>query len=152
MKLSDSFTIKATNKEVWDVFMDAEKLGGCVPGCKHIRAVTPTQYEADMEVKVQFMTIKFQATGELKNPVEQESFEVEMVGKPFSLAGLFKTNLNIQLNNPKPQMTEVHYDMNLQMTGRLASLGDVLMRGTVKKAAKEFAANVQELFYEKQNS
>jgi len=36
--------------------------------------------------------------------------------------------------------------MDLQMSGRLASLGDVMMRGTVVDSSRQFAANVQRLF------
>ncbi|MCK9907456.1 hypothetical protein MXD63_46590, partial [Frankia sp. Cpl3] len=72
--------------------------------------------------------------------------KVEMIGQPVALAGLFRTQLNLQLKEIEPEVTEVIYEMDLQMTGRLASLGDILMKGTVKKSADEFARNVQTLF------
>lgn len=147
MKLSDSFTIQANKAEVWSVFMDVEKLSGCVPGCKRIAMISPTRYEADMEVKVQFMTIAFKAAGELKEGVEGEELKVEMTGQPVALAGLFRNQLHITLHEQGPDATEVRYDMDLQMTGRLASLGDLLLKGTVKKAAGEFADNVRALFH-----
>lgn len=146
MKLADSFTIQASKADVWSVFMDVEKLSGCVPGCKQVDMISPTRYEANMEVKVQFMTIQFRATGELKDAVEGESLQVEMVGQPVALAGLFRNQLQLQLKELEPELTEVSYQMDLQMTGRLASLGDILMKGTVKKSADEFARNVQTLF------
>jgi carbon monoxide dehydrogenase subunit G len=151
MKLSDSFTIQAKKEDVWSVFMDVEKLSGCVPGCKEVVMVNPTRYEATMEVKVQFMTINFKAIGELKEAREGQELKVEMIGQPVALAGLFRNQLHILLKELSPDVTEVHYDMDLQMTGRLASLGDILMKGTVKKSAGEFAENVQALFAKKQS-
>ena len=146
MKLSDSFSIQAKKEDVWSVFMDVEKLSGCVPGCKEVGMTSPTRYEATMEVKVQFMTINFKAVGELKEAIEGEELRVEMTGQPVALAGLFRNQLHLTLQEVSPDVTEVHYDMDLQMTGRLASLGDILMKGTVKKSAAEFAENVQNLF------
>ncbi|MFG0213427.1 CoxG family protein [Brevibacillus porteri] len=150
MKLSDSFTIQASKADVWSVFMDVEKLSGCVPGCKEVKMSSPTRYEANMEVKIQFMTIQFRVTGELKEAVEGEALQVEMTGQPVALAGLFRNQLHLQLKEEEPGTTRVQYEMDLQMTGRLASLGDILMKGTVKKKAEEFATNVQTLFQSSQ--
>lgn len=149
MQLSDAFEIAARKEDVWSVFMDAEKLAACVPGCKDIRTISPTKYEATMEVKIQFMTITFKATGELKEAVEGETLHVEMIGQPLALAGLFRNRLTLQLNELEPVLTQVKYEMDLQMTGRLASLGEILMKGTVKKSASEFAQSVQTLFVTK---
>jgi carbon monoxide dehydrogenase subunit G len=146
MKITDSFTIEAPKQDVWDVFMEVEKLAGCVPGCKDMTALSDTEYEADMEVQTKFMKITFKAHGELKDFIEGEELNVEMTGHPMKLAGLFKTKLKVRLNELEPEKTEVVYDMDLQMSGRLATLGDVMMKGTVIKSSKEFAENVQQLF------
>src|SRR5690625_1491728 len=146
MKVTDSFIIDASRKNVWDVFMDVEKLASCLPGCKDLIAKSETEYEANMEVKTAFMKVNFKANGFLKEAIEEEELNVEMVGKPMKLAGQFKTTMKVKLEELEPNQTKINYDMNLQMTGRLASLGDVLMQGTVKKSAGEFADNVQSLF------
>lgn len=146
MKVTDSFIIDANRKNVWEVFMDVEKLASCLPGCKDLIAKSETEYEANMEVKTAFMKVNFKANGFLKEAIDEEELNVEMVGKPMKLAGQFKTTMKVKLEEVELNQTKVNYDMNLQMTGRLASLGDVLMRGTVKKSAGEFADNVQSLF------
>ncbi|WP_255363041.1 CoxG family protein [Sporosarcina sp. P33] len=117
-----------------------------MPGCEGLVALSDKEYEADMVVKTMFMTIKFKANGILKDSVEGEEMNVEMVGKPMKLAGLFKTKMNITLDEVGDTETKITYAMDLQMTGRLATLGDVLMKGTIKKSANEFAENVQTLF------
>lgn len=146
MKLKDIFMINAPKKDVWEVFMNVEKLASCVPGCENMVALSETEYEADMDIKTKFMKIRFKANGQLKDMVEGEELNVEMVGKPMKLAGLFKSKMKVQLEELDDGQTKVTYAMDLQMTGRLASLGDVLMRGTVKKSGDEFAENVQALF------
>lgn len=148
MKMKDSFIINAAKNDVWEVFMDVEKLASCVPGCNDLVAHSDTEYEADMVVKTKFMTIKFKANGVLKDAIEGEELRVEMVGKPMKLAGLFKSKMKVQLEEIDANSTKIVYEMDLQMTGRLATLGDILMRGTVKKSAEEFADNVQTLFAE----
>jgi hypothetical protein len=146
VKFSDSFIIDAPKQEVWNVFMDVEKLGSCVPGCRRLAALSDKEYEADMEVQTMFMKIAFKANGLLKGAEEGEALNVEMLGRPLKLAGLFKTKLNLRLSETEAGKTEVAYEMDLQLTGRLASLGDVMMKGTVAKSAREFAENVRRMF------
>lgn len=146
MKITNAITIHAPKAAVWDVFMDVEKLASCVPGCKSMSAVSETEYEADMEVQTKFMKISFKANGQLKDYIEGEELNVEMTGKPMKLAGLFRTKLKVRFRELSPDSTEVTYDMDLQMSGRLASLGDVMLKGTVIKASEEFAENVKRLF------
>ncbi|MFS0646067.1 CoxG family protein [Siminovitchia sp. 179-K 8D1 HS] len=146
MKIKDSFTIQAAKEDVWTVFMDVEKLASCVPGCENLVALSDTEYEADMVVKTKFMTIKFKANGVLTDAVEGKELKVEMLGKPMKLAGLFKSKMTVQLEEIDENVTNIIYEMDLQMTGRLATLGDILMKSTVEKSADEFAENVQTLF------
>lgn len=146
MKITDSFVIDAEKDNVWSVFMDVEKLGSCVPGCKNLVAKSETEYEADMEVKTPFLKIVFKANGVLKDAIDGEELNVELIGKPLKLAGLFKTKLKIQLEEMDVVKTKVTYNMDLQMTGRLASLGDILMKRTVKRLTEEFAENVRSIF------
>ncbi|SEN80829.1 CoxG family protein [Paenibacillus sp. OV219] len=141
-----SFRVPSDRSHVFAVFMDAEKLAGCVSGVKNIKVLSPTQYEAEMEVKIQFMTLAFKAVGELQESVENESIQVEMSGKPVALAGVFRNRLNVHFDSPVPDETIVTYEMDVQMTGRLASLGEILIRKTVEKSAIEFADNVKKIF------
>jgi len=146
MKLEGTFMIRAPKDRVWDLFMDPEKLAACLPGCEEIRLIDPTKYEAVMTVKIQFMTIRFQATGELKETVDGRRLVVEMTGQPFALAGMFRNKMTVDLEPVEGNSTRLAYLMDLQLTGRLASLGEILMRSTVQKSAREFADNVNALF------
>jgi len=146
MKVSDAFVIRAGKQEVWNVFQDIGKLAAWMPGVRSMMPVADLEYEADMEVKTPFMTVAFKANGRIKESVPGEEMLVEITGTPLKLAGLFKAKLRVGFRELEPDRTEIRYDMDLQMTGRLASLGDVLMKGVVVKSAGEFARNVQNYF------
>ena len=146
MKITDAFVIDAARGDVWDVFLDIDKLAAWMPGCKAMKSLSDTEYEAEMEVKTRFMTVTFTANGQIRDKVDGEQIVLEIVGTPVKLAGLFKTKMKARFHELSPTRTEVAYEMDLQMMGRLASLGDVLMKGVVKKSANEFVANVQSHF------
>ncbi|MFT4416458.1 CoxG family protein [Fredinandcohnia humi] len=146
MKTTDTFIVHAKRENVYSVFMDPIKLGACVPGCKKVKPISPRKYEALVEVKVQFVPIKIQGVGELKETVENEKIVVEMKGKPVSLAGSFTNTLTACLKEIEPNKTLVEYEMDYEITGKLAAIGELLMKGSSKKNSEEFVRNVQELF------
>ncbi|WP_453989668.1 CoxG family protein [Bacillus nitroreducens] len=146
MKKADQFVVNADRQSVYSVFMDPMKLGPCFPGCKEVKQLSPTKYETLVEVKVQFVPIKIQGVGELKETIENERIVVEMKGKPVSLAGSFTNTLTANLKSIEPNKTLVEYEMDFEMTGKLASIGELLMKGSKNKQSAEFMKNVQELF------
>ncbi|WP_077617611.1 CoxG family protein [Bacillus sinesaloumensis] len=146
MKKVDTFVVNADRATVYKVFMDPMKLGPCFPGCKEVKQLSPTTYETLVEVKVQFVPIKILGVGELKESIENERIVVEMKGKPVSLAGSFTNTLTANLKTIEPNKTLVEYEMDFEMTGKLASIGELLMKGSKNKQSAEFMKNVQELF------
>ncbi|MEH7222345.1 SRPBCC domain-containing protein [Bacillus sp. JJ1566] len=146
MKKANQFIVHADRESVYSVFMDPMKLGPCFPGCKEVKQLSPTKYETLVEVKVQFVPIKIQGVGELKESIENEKIVVEMKGKPVSLAGSFTNTLTANLKTVEPDKTLVEYEMDFELTGKLAKVGEVLMKGSSNKQSEEFMKNVQELF------
>lgn len=146
LKKTDQFIIHAKREEVYSVFMDPVKLAVCIPGCKKIKSISPTHYEALVEIRVQFLPIKIQASGELKETAENKKIVVEMTGKPIGLVGSFNNTLTVNLQSTEENDTIVDYEMDLKLLGKLAAFGDLMMKGTSTKNSNEFVKNVQELF------
>jgi len=146
MKINNQFIIHAKKEDVWAFFMDAEKLAKCVPGCKEIKMISPTKYDSVIDIKIQFMTIPFNTRGELLKAIDNERIIVEMNGKSIGLVGSFQNRLTVSLIDNGESETLIDYEMDMHLTGKLASLGKVLMKGTITKTAEEFAENVQRIF------
>lgn len=142
MQLTGKFIIHESIEKVWDVVVDPLQLGACIPGCEQMQKIDETHYEATISVKIQFMTLKFHAKGELVEAEKPTRLVIAMNGKPFALAGIFQAELEVLLLD-KESETEVSYQLQLQMTGRLASLGEAIMRKTVEQSAKEFSDNLK---------
>lgn len=146
MKVKDAFTIGAARNEVWELFQNPDQLAAWMPGMKSMKALSDTEYEAEMEVGTRFMTVSFQAVGRIRERVEGEKMLVEIEGTPMKLAGLFRATMDLRFREVDREKTEIGYELDLSMTGRLASLGDVLLKGVVVKSAAEFADKVREHF------
>ena len=145
MKLEGALTVAAPVEEVWGVLLDPAKLCVAVPGCESARRIDETHYEAAMSVKVQFMTIRSLARGTLLEAVEPRRLVAELVGEPIAMAGAFRARLAVDLS-PLGAATRISYTLDLTMMGRLASLGEAIVRTTAQRQSSQFAANLAAMF------
>jgi uncharacterized protein len=145
MKLQGTVTVDAPQAEVWRVLIDPLQLCKVIPGCEQARQLDATQYEAVLSVKVQFMTIRSQAKGTLLEADAPRHLMGELVGEPTAMAGAFRARVTIDLE-PVNGATSIQYAMDLTLLGRLASLGEAIVRSTSKQLTRQFADNLAILF------
>ena len=148
MKLQGNVTVPAAREKVWKLFLDPEQLCKVIPGCEQTRQVDENLYEAVLAVKVQFMTIRSKAKGSILTAEEPRLLVGELIGEPMAMAGAFRARVTLELEPVEgdTQATTIHYSMDLTMLGRLASLGEAIVRTTSQKLTREFAENVSRLF------
>jgi uncharacterized protein len=145
MKLNGAVTVNAPQEEVWHLFLDPTQLCRVIPGCEQAQQLDESHYEAVLAVKVQFMTIRSKARGTLLEAEAPRHLVGELVGEPIAMAGAFRARLSVELA-PAGEATEIRYAMDLTMLGRLASLGEAIIRTTSQQLTKQFAENVAKLF------
>ena len=145
MDLNGSVTVNATQEQVWRVLIDPQQFCKVMPGCEQVRQIDETHYEAVVSVKVQFMTVRSKAKGTLVEAIAPRHMVGELVGEPSSMAGAFRARVTIDLV-PQGNGTTVRYAMSLTMLGRLANLGEVMVRSTSQHLSRQFAQNIAALF------
>ena len=145
MKLQGAVTVNAPQEKVWQVFLDPVQLCKVIPGCEQARQLDATHYEAVLSVKVQFMTIRSQAKGTLLEAIAPRHMVGELVGEPTAMAGAFRARVTIDLDSVG-NTTSVRYAMDLTLLGRLASMGEAIVRSTSKQLTQQFAENIATLF------
>jgi len=141
MKLQGTVTVNAPQERVWQVLIDPVQLCKVIPGCEQARQLDATHYEAVLSIKVQFMTIRSQAKGTLLEADAPRHLVGELVGEPTSMAGAFRARVTIDLT-PVNDATSILYAMDLTLLGRLASLGEAMVRSTSQQLTRQFAENL----------
>lgn len=145
MKLNGAVLVKASQEEVWKLFMDPQKLARVVPGCEEVNQLDATHYETILSIKVSFMTIRSKTQGTLLEIKEPDHLTVELLGQPLAMAGAFRALLSLNLAQAETG-TIISYEMQLTMLGRLASLGEAIIRSTSERLSAQFSENVAQLF------
>jgi carbon monoxide dehydrogenase subunit G len=154
MKLQGAVTVPAPREQVWPLLLDPIQLCKVIPGCEQARQLDETHYEAILAVKIQFMTIRSKARGSILTAEEPRLLVGELVGEPLAMAGAFRARVTLELMpaSQNVQATTIQYTMDLTMLGRLASLGEAIVRTTSQRLTREFAENVARLFADSHSS
>lgn len=143
MIFEDKFRISAPRQEVWDLLWDTEKMTKCVPGVENVKAESETTYFFTVKSKVGILSASFNA----KLTVLESEPPVRLVsiieGKDSKIASRVKQRNTMELVEISPSETEMRYKSEVTLTGKLATLGRMVIRGKAKQLMKEFSETVK---------
>ncbi|WP_417518280.1 SRPBCC family protein [Minwuia sp.] len=142
MKISGSYDIEADRQTVWEALNDPEILKACIPGCESLDKTENNELTAVVTAKVGPVKAKFNGTVELKDLNPPESYRIEGSGKG-GAAGFAKGGADVKLTEIEGG-TNLTYEADAQVGGKLAQIGGRLIDGTAKKMADQFFANFRE--------
>lgn len=143
MKLQNACLIPAGLSESWSFLMDICNSARCVPGVDEVVADGSSTYKGTMKARVGPMGISLSGSVTV---VEQDAnsrrarFVVE--ARDRRVGGGVKTDLTMQLTSKSPSETELLIDTDTTFMGRLAELGQPVIRRKAQSTIEEFARNL----------
>jgi uncharacterized protein len=141
--LEDSVVLGAPRERLWALLDDIEALKRILPGCEELEEEAPGRYRAIMHTKLQFLTLRVKGTAELTDMRPPDHARLEISGKPLGLAGSFTVAVPIDVFETDAGGTRGVYQVDVQLTGRLASFGAPILRSTVKSQVRQMIANLE---------
>lgn len=142
MKLSGSRVINAPQDTVWAGILDAEVLKACVPGCTEMSGNAADGFEATVVQKVGPVKATFKGTVSLEDMNAPGSVKLVGEGKG-GAAGFAKGGADVTLT-PVDGGTQLDYDVDARVGGKLAQLGSRIIDGFAKKMADQFFERFQQ--------
>jgi len=141
MELTGSRTINATRDAVWEALNDADVLKACVPGCSEMIRNEEGGFSAVVTQKVGPVKATFKGAVTLTDIVPQQSYTISGEGKG-GAAGFAKGGAKVKLADVEDG-TELSYEVEARVGGKLAQIGSRLVDGFAKKMADKFFENFQ---------
>ncbi|MEM9267561.1 MAG: carbon monoxide dehydrogenase subunit G [Pseudomonadota bacterium] len=141
MKMSGTRVIQAPRAEVWDALNDADVLKACIPGCQELTGSPSEGFEATVVQKVGPVKATFKGAVSLSDIVDGESYTISGEGKG-GAAGFAKGGADVKLVDAEDG-TELSYNVEAKVGGKLAQLGSRLIDGFAKNMADKFFENFQ---------
>jgi len=142
MQMNDTRVIKASTAEVWAAILNPEVLKDCIPGCTEISGSPEEGFEATVTQKVGPVKATFKGAVTLSEMVPGESLRITGEGKG-GPAGFAKGGAVVKME-AIPEGTQLTYDVEASVGGKLAQLGSRIIDGFAKKMADDFFNRFQE--------
>jgi hypothetical protein len=145
LEMSGEYVLPVPRKTVWDALNDQEMLKRCIPGCETLEKKSDTEFSAVVVTKVGPVKARFKGNVRLEDLDPPNSYKIVGEGEG-GVAGFAKGGASVTLTE-KDGGTLLSYNVEAQIGGKLAQLGQRLVNGAAKKVAddffKKFAATVE---------
>jgi carbon monoxide dehydrogenase subunit G len=138
MMLKDSFMIEAPVEAVWTLLEDVHRIAACVPGVENVEEVGPDTYNGALRIKIGPVSAAFAGQVTITERIPLERLVAEVAGQDKNSASLVKAAFTGQLSRIETN-TQLDYEMDIALRGRLAQFGLTVVQGTAKKMTTEFA-------------
>ena len=139
MTMTGEYQLAAARDVVWQKLNDAEVLKSCIPGCEDLEKVSDTEFRATAKMKVGPVSARFKGRVTLSDLDPPNGYKITGEGEG-GVAGFAKGGATVALADSGAG-TLLTYNVEAQIGGKLAQLGQRLINGSAKKMADEFFAN-----------
>ena len=135
MLIESEFMFDVPPEVVYDGLLDPDVLASALPGTDRLELTGEDRYEGEMEASVGPVTAaRFSVVVELKDKVRPESFDMHVDGK--GKAGFVNGIAKVAFEE-RNGGTVMKYRADLQVGGRVASVGQRLLESVGKVMSKQ---------------
>src|ERR1700687_1059600 len=130
--------LPASREVVYAKLNDPEVLKACIPGCEELTKISDTELQAVATTKIGPVKARFKGRVHLTDLDPPNGYKISGEGEG-GVAGFAKGAATVKLADHDGG-TLLAYDVESQIGGKLAQLGQRLVQGTAKKLADDFFA------------
>jgi uncharacterized protein len=142
MKFQGNLSIARPVEKVWEFLWNIEKLTSCIPGCESVKTIKDReQYELTVKDSVGPITVHFELLAEVKKLEPLKRIEIALEGKDFKAGGVRQT-MTLVLT-AKGSESEIAFETDVNVFGRLGTLGYPFVKKKAETVIHEFSENVK---------
>ena len=144
MRFEQRIEVKVDVSKVWEFLWDVERLARCLPGCQEAREIEPHQkYEVVVEERIGPFKARFEMDVSVVEMDKERRVRLLAVGKDKKLGASTRTELDVQLEALPSGGTALEIVAEIQVVGRIASLGQVPIKRKAQDVIQRFAKAIQ---------
>lgn len=139
MTMNGEVQLLASREAVWAKLNDPEVLKACIPGCEELEPTDDGGFRAVAKMKVGPVSARFKGRVTLSDLDPPNGYKISGEGEG-GVAGFAKGGATVLLVE-KDGGTLLTNNVEAQIGGKLAQLGQRLILGSAKKLADQFFGN-----------
>lgn len=145
MKITGELTVRAPREAVFNAVQDARFFASCIDGVQELNEIDPTHYDAVLETKVAYMKFRFKLSIEVTRKEPPSTIEAKVEGTPLGIVGRITAASLTRLTQVGDE-TKIEYEIEANITGKLGSLGQPVLRSKAKEMEKQFSGRLRAKF------
>jgi carbon monoxide dehydrogenase subunit G len=135
MNLEGEYIFDGPREAVWELVRDPQVLATALPGTQSLEQVSENEYAGKMQVRVGPVAGVFSGRVVVSDEVPPESYVLEVEGR--GGPGFARGSGNVQLVDQGDEKTLMKYTGELQIGGKLASVGQRLIETVSKSMTRQ---------------
>lgn len=114
---------EATPEALWQVLLDPDRVGACVPGMQSVTVVSDTEYRARLRVKIAFISAHFDIRTVITQTDPPNLLRAEASGEDGKIGSSVMARVEMRLTPVGSNQTELCVTAKADVLGRLGTLG-----------------------------
>jgi len=141
LNYKEEAVIQLPREDVYTALNDPEILRSSIPGCESLNKLSDTELEGTVLVKFGPVKASFGCEVTLDTDGAPENFKLSGQGDAGTV-GFARGGADVVLTE-QDEHTLLTYEVQIDVSGKLAQIGSRLVEGTSKKLAKKFFENFE---------
>lgn len=142
MEIEKTLTVAAPAAGIWQLLLDPNVMGACVPGMQSIEVISDVEYVSHIQVKIAFISARFRIKTHIVEMRAPHYLRSEGTGEDASVASSLKQDSEIFLTELPDGRTELRARVQVEVLGRLGTFGLSIMKTKADRMWDEFCRNL----------
>lgn len=122
----------------WDFLIDINKFSACLPGIEEVQQIDDKTFEGALVAAVGPISGKFTFRATIVESVPPNQMVVRTEGTDSVTKSTVNADMTVDLRKLTDNKTQMDYKADIKIKGRLAILGDMVLRATATLILQEF--------------
>jgi carbon monoxide dehydrogenase subunit G len=144
MNYKGKVEIDAPALDVWVFVLDVDKFASCMPGVEDLVRVDDRTFTGKMRAKVGPISGEFAFQAQIVEAEAPVRLAAHVEGTDTLTNSTMTSDITMTLAAKGDSKTELEYQATVNINGRLAIIGDMVLRATGAQVIKEFFKRLRE--------
>ncbi|WP_254533185.1 CoxG family protein [Natrinema gelatinilyticum] len=143
MQFDGEVGIGTDQQTVWKTISDPEALVLCVPGAEEVERISETHYNGTIKRGIAGVNVELNGEVEMTELTPPDRMVADVTGEDELTGSIMTADAQMGLSE-NGDGTELAYTMDVEFTGKLATLGSRIMKRKIKSDMNTFFDNLKE--------
>jgi carbon monoxide dehydrogenase subunit G len=137
-------------QKAWDFLIDINKFSACLPGIDEVKQVDDKTFDGVISAAVGPISGKFNFRSTILESRPPEQMVVRTEGTDSVTKSTVNADMTVDLRSITETKSQMGYKADVQVKGRLAILGDMVLRATATLILQEFTRRLRQALGEQE--